>query len=71
MGNMKRDVYPLQTKENLGKPEIRNGNYTKSSTKSITEELTKTILQFTIKILGVLLIKLKNCYCHLLQSYHI
>jgi hypothetical protein len=35
MGNMKQHVYPLQTKENLWKPEIRNGNYTKSSTKSI------------------------------------
>jgi hypothetical protein len=35
MGNMKRGVYPLQTKENLGKHEIRNGNYTKSNTKSI------------------------------------
>jgi hypothetical protein len=35
MGNMKQGVYPLQTKENLGKHEIRNENYTKSSTKSI------------------------------------
>jgi hypothetical protein len=36
MGNMKRGVYTFQTKENLGKHEIRNGNYTKSSsTKSI------------------------------------
>jgi hypothetical protein len=35
LGNMKRGVYPLQTKENLGKREIRNGNCTKSSTRSI------------------------------------
>jgi hypothetical protein len=35
MGNMKQGVYPLQTKGNLGKHEIRNRNYTKSSTKSI------------------------------------
>jgi hypothetical protein len=71
MGNMIQGVYPLQTKENLGKHEIRNGNYTKNCTKSITAEIIKTILQFTIKILGVLLIKQKNCYGHLLQICHI
>jgi hypothetical protein len=38
--------------------------------KLITAELIKTILQFTIEILGVLLIEKKNCYCHLLQSCH-
>jgi hypothetical protein len=32
---MKQNVYSLQTKENLGKHEIRNGNYTSSSTSSI------------------------------------
>lgn len=35
MGNIKQGVYPLQAKGNLGKHEIRNGNYDKSGTKSI------------------------------------
>lgn len=35
MGNIKQGVYPLQAKGNLGKHEIRNGNYDKSGIKSI------------------------------------
>jgi hypothetical protein len=41
------------------------------SSKAIVAQLTRTILQYTIKILGVLSIKQKNYYCHFLWSYHI
>jgi hypothetical protein len=72
MGNVKQGVYPLQAKGNIGKCEIRIETMLKIvSSQAILAQLTRTVLQYTIKILEVLLIKQKNYYCHFLRSYHI